>query len=95
MSDVLLAHYQRILELTNSMLSEGLAQNWGALVSLEEQRQLLLETIPASSSDTPKIDLIELIRKIKDSDEVLCEKIEVWLKHARGLLQIQPEHPTR
>ena len=94
MHDVQLAHYQQILELSERMLSAGLAQEWAELVRLEEQRQILLKSSPPFAADTPKIALAELIRKIQDSDDALREKVETWLKHARILLRLPPEEHT-
>ena len=91
MHNVQSAHYQRILDLSKQMLSAGLAQEWIELVKLEEERQVLLNTIPPYTAGTPKASLTELINQIQDSDNALREKIEAWLQHARILLRLPPE----
>lgn len=94
MDDVQLAHWRRILELSERMLTAGMAQSWDELVSLEEQRQVLLKAIPPYTGETPKATLAELISQIQDKDNVLREKIEVWMTHVRIMLRIPPEKHT-
>lgn len=89
-----LAHWRRILELSERMLTAGMAQNWDELVSLEEQRQALMKTIPPYSGETPKAALTELIGQIQDKDNALREKIEAWMTHVRIMLRIPPEKHT-
>ena len=91
MNNVQIAHYQRILELSERMLAAGMAQEWAELIRLEEQRQVLLQATPSITSDTPKAPLAELIGKIQDCDNILREKVGTWLKHARILLRLPTE----
>jgi len=82
------ARYQQLLELSERMLTAGMAQRWDELISLERQRNALLyQTLSATAPGLaqPKI---ELIGKIQGCDEPLREKIDAWLSHARILLRL-------
>jgi len=91
MDNVQQAHYRRILEISQRMLAAGMAQEWEQLLALEEQRQELLQSIPSGMEGTPVATLVELIHQIQDCDNVLREKLEAWLSHARVLLRLPPE----
>lgn len=86
-------HYQQLLDLSQSMLAAGLAQQWDELVRLEQQRRVVLKTHPtATRSDSPQ-QVIELINKIQACDSELREKLEAWMTHARALLRLDA-HPS-
>lgn len=83
------SHYQRILEVSQQMLDAGLAQEWEQLLSLEKQRQLLLQTIPTQAA-IEQDHIVDLIHQIQKKDLLLQEKVEAWLAHARILLRMPP-----
>jgi DnaJ-domain-containing protein 1 len=94
MDNVQQAHYQQILELSQSMLNAGIAQEWLELARLEEERQALFNLTTNVSNGAPKEALVALIQKIQDSDNLLKEKIQACLEHTRILLRQPPEKPT-
>lgn len=86
-------HYQQLLDLSQSMLAAGMAQQWDELVRLEQQRRAVLKTHPtATRPDSPQ-QVIELINKIQACDSELREKLEAWMAHARALLRLDV-HPS-
>ena len=86
-------HYQQLLDLSQSMLVAGMAQQWDELVRLEQKRRVVLKTPPLiTRSDSPQ-QLIELINKIQACDSELREKLEAWMTHARTLLCLDA-HPS-
>jgi hypothetical protein len=82
------AHYRQLLDLSQRMLSAGMAQEWEELVRLEAQRRALIEKAPAiGQTDLPQLS-IELIGQIQACDAQLREKVEAWMTHARILLRL-------
>lgn len=82
------AHYRQVLELSQRMLSTGMAQHWEELVLLEQQRRVLLDNAPISAQTDSPQPLIELIHQIQACDAELREKLDAWMTHARILLRL-------
>lgn len=90
------ARYQQLLDLSERMLTAGMAQHWDELIELERQRNALLyQTLGASHADLPRQPKIELIGKIQLSDTQLREKIDAWLADARILLRLDQPHSPK
>jgi hypothetical protein len=90
------ASYRQLLDLSERMLTAGMAQHWDELIDLERQRNALLyQTLGASYADSPPQPKIELIGKIQLSDTQLREKIDAWLADARILLRLDKPHAPK
>jgi len=87
--------YRKLLDLSERMLTAGLAQRWDELIELERQRNTLLyQTLDAEQPGLRQTK-IELIGKIQVCDTQLREKIDAWLAHARILLRLDTPHAAK
>ena len=82
------AHYRQVLELSQRMLAEGMAQHWDEMAALEAERQRLFDATPVLGPADSRERLRELIGQIQRCDAQLNEKLEAWMHDARILLRI-------
>ena len=88
------AYHRRLLDISQRMLSAGMAQRWDELVELEQQRREMFEQAPRTASGTLQPADRELLEQIRSCDTELNEKLEAWLTHVRILLRMdKPASP--
>lgn len=82
------AHYRHLLELSQRMLAEGMAQHWDEMTALQAERQRLFDATPARIPTDSSEQLREMIGQIQRCDAQLNEKLEAWMHDARILLRM-------
>jgi hypothetical protein len=87
------AYCRQLLDLSERMLSAGMAQHWDELIALERQRSALLDQAPAFTPDDTPQPLIDLIAQVQACDAQLREKVDAWMTHARILLRVASHSP--
>ena len=82
------AYYRQLLDLSQRLLSAGMAQHWDVLLRLDQERRALLDSPPRIAPGESTRPLIESIRQVQACDAQLLEKVETWMAGARILLRL-------
>lgn len=97
-SALLMAQYDKALELTRAMLDAAQKSDWDGLVALEKQRTVIIDHLRGVDTQPPR-DLTarerkrELIQEIMRHDEQVQMLTQDWMRELREVLgSISAEH---
>lgn len=83
------ASYLEVLKLSHRMCDAAETADWDTLTALGQTRESLIVQLPATTSQMPRPEALQLagvIRDILDCNERIRELSEPWLRQVKPLL---------